>query len=119
MYILFRCIIDKQQEKLRYSKYTADQFGMFPEKLRFELIKESTYDERVFDRGDYMDAKLWAEKVIGKMRSYDISDWMEVCPEMFRCVNLCNCRHQCKFGMAENHIRKGEKHEGKRTLSVA
>ncbi len=107
------------RQLLLYSKYTADTFGEFPEKLRFNLFKENLYDERPFERESYIAARLWAESVIGEMKGKDISDWFETRPDFFRCTNLCNCRNECLFGNPDNHKRKGETNGNKRTPAVA
>lgn len=101
-----------------YSKHCADTFGEFPEKLRFELIKENTHDECQFDREEFISARLWAESVIEKMKSMDITDWFQVQPEFFRCTNLCSCRNECICGNPE-YYRKDEKNETKRNPVVA
>ncbi len=102
-----------------YSKYCADAFGEFPEKLRFELIKENTYDECLFDREDFVAARLWAENAIEAMKSKDITDWFETKPEYFRCLNLCSCRHECPYGNPNNHERKKKANESNRTTAIA
>lgn len=93
------------RQLLLYGKYCADHFGEFPRKLRFELIKENTFDEREFDRDQFIAAIRWAEKIIQQMKEMDFSDYMSVKPEYFRCLNLCGARNECNFGKAENHKR--------------
>ena len=99
------------RQLLLYSKYCADMFGSFPAKLRFNLYKEHTYDERDFDAEDFMAARIWAENQIREMMEKDITDWFETQPELFRCTNLCDCRNECLYGRPENHRRKDEAHE--------
>ena len=111
--------VQMYRQLLLYSKHCADTFGEFPEKLRFELIKENTYDECPFDREDFVAARLWAETVINDIIKKDLPDWFEVRPEFFRCTNLCNCRNECIYGKPENHKRKGETIETRRNLTVA
>lgn len=94
------------RQLLLYSKYCADTYGEFPTRLRFNLFKENMYDERPFDREDYVAARLWAESVIEEMKAKDVTDWFETKPEIFRCTNLCSCRNDCVFGKPENHKRK-------------
>ena len=106
------------RQLLLYSKYCADEYGTFPDTLRFNLFKEGTYDERPFDQKEYVAARQWAESVIENMKSKDITDWSETRPELFRCTNLCNCRMECPFGRPENHKRK-ENEYGKRVPVAA
>ena len=106
------------RQLLLYSKHCADEYGVFPARLRFNLFKENTYDERPFDPEDFMAARMWAEKQVSEMKEKDITDWFETRPEYFRCVNLCGCRDRCCFGLPENHIRKKEK-DHEKTVSVA
>ena len=106
------------RQLLLYSKYCADEYGVFPSRLRFNLFKENTYDERPFDPEDFMAARMWAEKQVSEMKDKDITDWFETRPEYFRCVNLCGCRDRCCFGLPEKHIRKKEK-DHEKTVSVA
>jgi len=107
------------RQLLLYSKYCADEYGEFPDTLRFNLFKENLYDERPFEQKSYIAAKQWAEATINDMKSKDFMDWMEVRPELFRCVNLCNCRNQCCFGLAENHKRKDDILGKKQSSDVA
>ena len=107
------------RQLLLYSKYCADTYGEFPIRLRFNLFKENLYDERPFSREDYVSARLWAESVIEEMKAKDVTDWFETRPELFRCTNLCSCRNDCVFGRPENHKRKDDKNETKRTPAVA
>ena len=102
-----------------YAKYTADTYGRFPDTLRFELMKENTYDERQFIPEDFMAARIWAETVIQEMKARDMTDWFTVRPEYFRCTCLCSCRNECSCGKTEYFYRKDEKHETKRTPAVA
>jgi len=88
-----------------YAKHCADLYGAFPEKLRFELIKEGTYDEQCFDQETYIAARIWAESVIQDMKGRDLNDWLEVRPEFFRCTALCSCRDECCYGKKEAHMR--------------
>lgn len=106
------------RQLLLYAKYCTDQYGRPPSKLRFELVKENTHDERVYDPEDYVAARLWAESVIEEMKRKEITDWFEVKPEFFKCTNLCNCRGECAYGKPENH-RKDDRNETKRTSAVA
>ncbi len=106
------------RQLLLYSKYCADQYGQFPEKLCFNLYKEHILDERPFDREDFLSARIWAETVINEMKAKDLADWMEVRPEFFRCTNLCNCRQECIYGNPENH-RKEEKNGTEKPVSAA
>lgn len=96
------------RQLLLYSKYCADTYGEFPETLRFNLFKENTYDERQFDREDFIATRLWAESIVKELKTKDVLDWFEVNPEFFRCTNLCSCRTNCIFGKPENHKRKDE-----------
>jgi len=73
----------------------------------------------VYKRQDYMAARIWAEAIIKEMKEKDVLDWLETRPEFFRCLNLCNCRNQCVFGIAENHKRKDGILGSKRTSAVA
>ncbi len=107
------------RQLLLYSKYCSDQYGSPPAKLRFELIKENTFDERSYDPEDYVAARLWAESVIEEMKSKDINAWFDTKPELFRCLNLCNCRKECPYGMPENHKRKENSDGAKRIHAVA
>lgn len=107
------------RQLMLYSKYCADTYGEFPEKLCFNLFKEHMLDERPFDREGYVAARLWAEAVIESMKAKDMIDWFETKPDFFRCVNLCNCRGECAFGKAENHRRKDDIIGAKRTPVVA
>ena len=93
---------------LLYSKFCNDQFGRPPAKLRFELIKENTFDEQLYDPEDYVSARIWAESVIEEMKTKEMTDWFQTKAEYFKCVNLCSCRNECKFGKPENHKRKGD-----------
>ena len=115
----FRKSKDKMYHQLLlYAKFCTDQYGRPPAKLRFELVKENTHDERVYDPEDYVAARLWAESIIDQMKTKEITDWFETKPEFFRCTNLCNCRHECAYGKPENH-RKDNENEKKRTPAVA
>ncbi len=89
-----------------YSKYCADTYGSFPEKLAFNLFKEHITDERPFLPDKYMEARIWAETILAEMKTKDLPDWLETRPEMFHCTNLCSCRNECRYGRAENHKRK-------------
>ena len=102
-----------------YSKYCCDQFGEFPDRLRFELIKENDHDEISFSREEYIAARKWAEEVIENMQNRDFSDWFDTRPEFFRCTNLCNCRNECRFGNPENHKRKDDKYGTESKPAVA
>ncbi len=104
------------RQLLLYSKYCNDQFGCPPERLRFELVKENTYDECQYDPEEYVAARIWAETLIEEIKNKDITDWFETKPEYFRCVNLCSCRNDCIFGNAENHRRKDDNRD--KTLSA-
>ena len=106
------------RQLLLYAKYCTDQYGRPPAKLRFELIKEGTFDERVYNPKDYVAARLWAESIIEEMRKKELPDWFEVRPEYFRCTNLCDCRGECTYGKPENH-RKEDKNATKRNPIVA
>ena len=107
------------RQLLLYSKYCADEYGEFPETLRFNLFKENTFDERLFSREDYMAARIWAENVINEMKTKDLTDWFQTNPDFFRCTNLCSCRGECAFGKPENHKRKDEYNGTKQTPVVA
>ncbi len=107
------------RQLLLYSKFCADEYGVFPETLRFNLFKENLYDEHPFDREDYVAARLWAEGIIKEMKEKDVTDWFETKPEYFKCVNLCNCRGECAFGKPENHKRKENANGTKRVSAVA
>lgn len=105
------------RQLLLYSKFCSDQYGCPPSRLRFELIKENTFDERPYDPEDFIAARIWAESVIDKMKNMDIIDWLTVVPDFFRCQNLCSARMECCCGKPE-YYRKDEKHGTKRTLTV-
>lgn len=107
------------RQLLIYSKYCADTFGSFPQTLCFNLFREGILDQRPFDSESYISARLWAEDMIETMRNYDITDWLETRPELFRCTQLCNCRRDCPFGIAENHKRKEKIYGEKHTPAVA
>ena len=113
----FRKSKDKMyRQLLLYSKYVADNYGAFPEKLAFNLFKEGVMDVRPFTSEDYMAARLWAEKLIIEMKEKELTDWFETKPEFFNCTNLCSCRHECIFGKEESH-RKKEKKNGLTTAA--
>ena len=107
------------RQLLLYSKYVTDLFGHPPAKLRFELVKENTYDERDYDPEDYVAARLWAENIINTMKQMDFTDWFTVKPEYFRCTNLCSCRNECSFGRPEKYRKEKDTNERKRTPAVA
>jgi len=101
-----------------YSKYITDQYGCPPAKLRFELVKESSFDERAYNPEDFIAARLWAETVIEAMKTMDLTEWYTAQPDFFRCTNLCSCRHECACGKPE-FFRKDGSNENKRTTAVA
>jgi len=105
------------RQLLLYSKYTADEFGAFPETLCFNLFKENAKDARQFDPEDYMAARIWAETVIGEMKRRDLTEWFTVNPEYFRCTNLCAARNECRYGNPDNHRK--ESSIGRKTAIVA
>ena len=107
------------RQLLLYSKFCADTYGQFPEILYFNLFKENTYDQRVFDPEDYVSARIWAEEQISRMKNMDLSDWFETRPELFKCTALCSCRHECPYGNPNNHERKKKTDESKRATAVA
>ena len=107
------------KQLLLYSKYCADTYGSFPQTLCFNLFKEGILDQRPFDSESYISARVWAENMIETMKNYDITDWMQTRPELFRCTQLCNCRSECLFGIAENHKRKENIYGVKHTPAVA
>ena len=106
------------RQLLLYSKYCTDQYGSPPVKLRFELVKENTFDERVYDPEDYVSARIWAENIIQDMKSKDMTDWLDTNPDFFRCTNLCSARKECPCGKSE-YYRKDDQNERKRTPAVA
>ena len=106
------------RQLLLYGKQCADTYGEFPAKLRFEFIKENSFDEREFNQKEFIAARIWAETVIQKMTNRDITDWFSVNPDYFRCTNLCSCRHECSCGKPE-YYRKDETNETKRNPAVA
>ena len=103
---------------LLYGKHCADTYGEFPAKLRFELLKEHTFDERQFDQEEFVAARIWAETVLQEMKNRDLTDWFITKPEYFRCTNLCTCRHECVCGKPE-YYRKDGQNETKRISAVA
>ncbi len=107
------------RQLLLYSKFCADQFGFFPEKLCFNLFKENIIDERLFDPEDYRAARIWAEGIINDMKTREITDWFETKPEFFMCTNLCSCRNECIYGKPENHKRKDERNGNKQIPAIA
>lgn len=104
------------RQLLLYSKYTADEFGTFPEKLCFNLFKEGVLDKRPFDPEEYVAARMWAESVITKMKDRELTDWFVTKPQFFHCVNLCSARAECRFGNPENHRK--ETANGKTTTAA-
>ena len=105
------------RQLLLYGKHCADRYGEFPAMLRFELLKENVYDERKFEKSEYIAAREWAELVIQEMKDRDFTLWFSVNPDYFRCTNLCSCRHECRCGKPE-FFRKDNQDE-KRTCAVA
>ena len=104
------------RQLLLYSKICTDQYGCPPAKLRFELVKENTHDERAFSSEDFVAARLWAENVIQKMKSKDVTDWFDTNPDYFRCINLCSCRNECFYGKPENHSGMSGKQKREKNL---
>ncbi len=116
----FRKNKDKMyRQLLLYSQFCADTYGVFPERLRFNLYKENTYDERPFNSESYMATRIWAEGIVESMQRMDLTDWFETKPEYFRCTSLCSCRSECIFGNPESHKRKEGEHDRKCAIAVA
>lgn len=106
------------RQLLLYSKYCTDQYGCPPAKLRFELVKDNTFDERMYTSEDFISARLWAESVVQEMKSKDVTDWFVVNPNFFRCTSLCSARTECPCGKPE-YFRKEDSSERKRSHAVA
>lgn len=83
---------------LIYSKHIFEEYGVFPARMRFNLFKESIYDERKFNKEDYDSAMDWAKNIIEKIESYDILDWMQAKDRDFFCENICSVRNSCENG---------------------
>ena len=96
---------DMYRQLILYSKHCADSYGQFPSVLSFNLIKEGLIDQRPYKPADYLEVKNWAEEEIEKIKNRDVTDWMQVNPDFFKCCNLCSARGECKFGRPENHAK--------------
>lgn len=94
------------RQLLLYAKYLADHFGCFPERLQFNLFRESSADEQPFRPEAYVEAVQWAEEEIQTMKARELPDWFECRPEQFYCTCLCAARDACPFGNYQYHRKE-------------
>jgi len=79
-----------------YSKYVYEQYGKWPDKLMFNLFKESGKKmERPFSQEDYQKTLDWADKLMTKIETYNELDFLETRKSDFYCWELCNVRDHC------------------------
>jgi len=101
-----------------YSKYLADKFGVFPALLRFNLFKENTYDEQVYQPEAYIEAVQWAEQGIRAIQNKDLPDWFACKPEQFYCTCLCAARDACPYGTYQYHRKEQHERNKRPTESI-
>lgn len=92
------------RQQYLYSKYVQEKYGKYPDRLMFNLFKESGAKmERRFDEKEYLATLIWAGEQMTKMEEYDFVDWLvtkevqEGKPDFF-CTELCSCRKICPNG---------------------
>lgn len=89
------------RQQLIYSKYIKEKYGVFPDRLMFNLFKEDGLkQERPFVESQYNEALAWATDIIEKIESYDIVDWLQSKDQDFFCTELCSMRKHCANGTA-------------------
>lgn len=88
------------KQQYLYSIYIYEKYGVYPEKLMFNLFKEGgLLMERPFDKDAYDQTYLWAKKTIEAIESFDMVDWLTMKEKSdFFCQELCSVRDECPNG---------------------
>ena len=89
------------RQQYLYSKYVHEKYGVWPDRLMFNLFKEGgVKKEKPFSLDEYNKVYNWAFDVIQKIESYEVMDWLESKETSdFFCQELCNVRQNCFNGI--------------------
>lgn len=95
------------RQQYAYSVYVKEKYGVYPDKLMFNLFKEGGLKmERPFDMQDFDATMAWASDIMDKIESYSVLDWMEAKEESdFFCTELCSVRLNCANGVVNRGKR--------------
>ena len=94
-----KCRDAMYRQQYLYSAYVKQKFGHFPDRLMFNLFKESYLDDIRFDEDEYDNILRWAADCIHEIEERDIFTWLEMKPEPdFFCNEICSVRKYCPNG---------------------
>lgn len=88
-------LVHKQRQPYLYATWVKDQFGRFPDEIRFYHTRENKITVIPFDENDYREAVDWAKRQVKELRSA----WtFEPTPSEFFCRYICSVRGSCECG---------------------
>jgi len=89
------------RQQYLYAKYIYEKYGVWPDRLMFNLFKEDGLTmEQPFDKETYDKTLQWATDIIHKIEDYQMIDWLEMKekPDFF-CQEICSSRGSCSGSM--------------------
>lgn len=90
-----------------YSKACCEKYGVWPDRLMFNLFKENGLRmERPFEKDAYDATMKWALQQIEKIENFDLMDYFETCEPGFFCETLCSVRSMCPNSVSEKKKRR-------------
>ena len=96
------------RQQLIYSQYVYEKYGRWPDLMQFNLFKEDGMRiSRPFQKSDFDDALAWANRIMEKIETFEMMDWLDQKPDAdFFCQNLCDMRDHCSNGQPVKFKRR-------------
>lgn len=76
-----------------YAAYVKEKYGVFPSLLRFNMLKEGTFIDEVFDESAYNETMQWVVDTIERIRNE--TEW-NAKPNDYFCNYICGVYNQCQ-----------------------
>lgn len=87
-------------QQLLYAAYVQEKYEEWPYSCMFHLFNEGGKKmERLFTLDQFRGAVDWATKIINKIETYEVLDWLECKKQDFYCTEICGVRKECPNGV--------------------
>lgn len=98
-------LLTYRRQLYTYAAYVKQRFGVFPSRLQFNMFKEGTVIDEVFDQSVFEETMDWIVETIESIL-YE-SDW-KVSTSPFFCRFVCSVFNGCPAGDAVLYGKKGQ-----------
>lgn len=80
-----------------YAMYVREKFGVYPEKVAFNMFREGYLHEEAFDPDELTRTEDWIEALIGEILAAEASGTFPPAPNAYFCNNLCGFSAICSL----------------------